>query len=63
MLGEIPHTGEIVFTNQENGQVQSLHIGYVPQSINIDKNTPTSVYDLIAGFSSRVPVFLKKSRR
>ena len=63
MLGEIPNTGEIVFTNQENGQVQSLHIGYVPQSINIDKNTPTSVYDLIAGFSSRVPVFLKKSRR
>lgn len=63
MLGEIPHTGEIVFTNQENGQVQKLNIGYVPQTVNIEKNTPTSVYDLLAGFTCRVPVFLRKSRR
>ena len=33
------------------------------QSLNIEKNTPVSVYDLIASYQFRCPVFLKKSRK
>ncbi len=40
-----------------------LKIGYVPQSLNIDKKTPLSVYDMITCYQSNVPVFLKKSRQ
>ena len=43
--------------------MQKLKIGYVPQSINIEKNTPISVYDLIASYQSNVPVFFRKSKK
>jgi zinc transport system ATP-binding protein len=62
MLDDIPHTGEIEFRNTENGKMRKLKIGYVPQSINIEKNTPVSVYDMLASFESRHPVFLHKNR-
>ncbi len=39
-----------------------LQIGYVPQSLNIDKKTPLSVYDMIACYQSAFPVFLKKNK-
>lgn len=65
ILGEVPHTGEIVFKDDENGNVRKMKVGYVPQSVNIDKGTPLSVYDMIASFDAqaRTPVFFKKSRR
>ncbi len=63
MLGDIPHSGSIEFKDREDGRIQKLKIGYVPQNINIDKQTPVSVYDLIASFRSRFPVFLSKSKR
>lgn len=37
MLGDIPHTGDIEFRDTKDGQMQNLKIGYVPQSINIEK--------------------------
>lgn len=63
ILDDIPHEGKIEFKDRENGRIQKLKIGYVPQSINIEKNTPVSVYDLIAGCQYRYPVFWKKSRK
>lgn len=63
ILDDIPHEGKIEFKDRENGRIQKLKIGYVPQSINIEKNTPVSVYDLIAGYQYRFPVFWKKSRK
>lgn len=63
MLDDISHEGEIEFKDRENGRIQKLKIGYVPQSINIEKNTPVSVYDLIASYQYRFPVFLKKSKK
>lgn len=62
ILGEIPHTGEITFRNTEDGKIKDLRIGYVPQSLNIEKNTPMDVYDLIAAFRYAVPVFLKSKK-
>lgn len=63
ILNDVPHSGSIEFKDRENGRIQRLKIGYVPQSLNIEKHTPVSVYDMIACYQSRVPVFLKKSRR
>ena len=71
ILGEVPHEGEILFTdlrkagwNQESKEERNgLRVGYVPQSLSIDKNTPVSVYDLLAGYISRRPLFFWKSRR
>lgn len=64
MLGEIPHEGKIAYQYHAEGFLQKkLKIGYVPQSLNIDKHTPVSVYDFMASYLSRVPVFLKKSKK
>lgn len=64
MLGEIPHEGKIAYQYKANGLAQKkLQIGYVPQSLNIDKNTPVSVYDFMASYLSRVPVFLRRGKR
>ena len=63
ILGDIPHTGEIEFKDSENGRIQKLKIGYVPQSLNIEKQTPVSVYDMIAAYQSNIPVFALKTRK
>lgn len=63
ILGDVAHSGTIEFKNTRDGRMQRLRIGFVPQSLNIDKHTPVSVYDMIACYQSRVPVFLKKSKK
>lgn len=63
ILGDIPHTGNIEFKDRENGRIQKLKIGYVPQSMNVEKQTPVSVYDMIASYQSNVPVFLMRGKK
>ncbi len=63
ILGELPHEGSIRFLDLKDNSVGNLRIGYVPQQLNIEKNAPVSVYDLVAGYISRVPVFLWKSKK
>lgn len=63
ILGETEHTGKIEFKDRENGRIQKLKIGYVPQSLNVEKQTPVSVYDMIAAYQSNCPVFLRKSKK
>lgn len=63
ILDDIPHTGTIEFKDHEDGNIQKMRIGYVPQKLNIERKTPVSVYDMIASYQSRMPVFLKKSRK
>ncbi len=63
ILDDIPHTGKIEFKDTKDGRMQKLKIGYVPQSVNIEKNTPVSVYDLIASYQFRYPVFLPKKKK
>lgn len=63
ILNEIKHEGMIEFRDMKRDSFSDLRIGYVPQHLNIEKNTPTSVYDLFASFITKVPVFLKKSKK
>ncbi|MBQ6844536.1 MAG: metal ABC transporter ATP-binding protein [Agathobacter sp.] len=63
ILKDVPTEGTIEYRDTKNGKMKDLKIGYVPQSINIEKNTPLSVYDLIASYQYHYPVFLPKSKR
>ena len=40
-----------------------MKIGYVPQSLNIEREIPMTVYDLFASFISRYPVWFFKNRK
>ncbi|MCI8373302.1 MAG: metal ABC transporter ATP-binding protein [Lachnospiraceae bacterium] len=64
ILDEIPHEGKITYQYHPGDFIQKkLKIGYVPQMLNVDKNTPLSVYDFMASYMSSVPVFFRKSRQ
>lgn len=63
ILGEIPHTGEITFLDMKENSKKKIKIGYVPQSINVERHMPTTVYDMFASYISDVPVCLKKDKK
>lgn len=60
ILNDIPHTGTVEFRDHENGAMKKIRIGYVPQSLNLEQNTPMDVYDLITSYRYDFPVFLRK---
>ncbi|MDO4977040.1 MAG: metal ABC transporter ATP-binding protein [Eubacteriales bacterium] len=62
LLGEVPYEGEILFEDRRNGRRGNMRIGYVPQQLSFDKNTPTTVYDFFASCISKVPVWLWKKK-
>ncbi len=63
ILGEIEHTGNITFVDQKDNIAKKIKIGYVPQSINVEKHMPTTVYDLFASCITHIPVFLRKDKK
>lgn len=63
ILGEIPHTGEITFLDMKENSKKKIKIGYVPQSINVERHMPTTVYDMFASYISDVPVCFKKDKK
>ena len=63
ILGEIEHEGTIDFKETASGNRNEMKIGYVPQSLNIEREIPITVYDLFASFISRTPVWLFKSKK
>ena len=63
ILKEISYEGSIEFRDLKDNTIGNLRVGYVPQHLNIEKNAPVSVYDLVAAYTTNVPVFLKKSKK
>ena len=63
ILGEIEHTGNITFVDKKDNITKKIKIGYVPQSINVEKHMPTTVYDLFASCITHIPVFLRKDKK
>lgn len=47
----------------KENKIKDITIGYVPQSINIEKHMPTTVYDMCASYASNKPVWLKKDEK
>lgn len=62
ILGEMPHSGEIIFMDEKNARTGHPLIGYVPQKLDFDNSSPASVFDLFAAAYSNVPVWLFHSR-
>lgn len=64
ILGQIPHEGSIEFKETRTGNISNvMKIGYVPQTLNIERELPMTVYDLFASFISRYPVWLPRNRK
>lgn len=62
LIGEIKHQGEISFVDCDEKKIKKLQIGYVPQKLKIDKDNPTSVYDLFASSSTNKSIFLFRNK-
>lgn len=65
ILGEIHHQGSVEFKMLPswNTKPADLVTGYVPQHLNIEKDTPASVYDMFVSYTGKSPVFLFKSKK
>ncbi len=65
ILGELPHSGDIRFTNAHTTVPIRPVIGYVPQTPRFDPQYPATVCDLFLACTSRYPVWLPcgKKRR
>lgn len=63
ILGEVKHKGSIIFKNILDDQELNIKMGYVPQSINIERDIPLTVYDLFASFISNQPIWLRKNKK
>ncbi len=62
LLNEVDHTGKVEFFDMKKSKNEKISIGYVPQTLNIERNMPTSVYDMFASYISNKPVFLSKNK-
>ncbi len=63
ILQEAKYEGEISFVNSEGNAMKRPLIGYVPQQLEFDTGSPTGVLDLFAAAGSRVPVWLRQSKK
>lgn len=57
ILGEVPYTGKIEFSIRGLKR-KNIRVGYVPQKLSIDFDTPVNVLDFISMGISRRPVWL-----
>lgn len=63
LLNEVPHTGKVEFFDMKENKSKKIKIGYVPQSLNIERNMPTTVYDMFASYISNNPVCFIKDKQ
>jgi len=62
ILKEVAYNGQIIFSIRGKTR-QDIRIGYVPQKLSIDYDTPVSVLDFISMAISRRPVWLRLGSR
>lgn len=58
ILGQVPYDGQIRFCRSPEHGEGAPRIGYVPQHIDFDRETPLTVLDFFALSAQRRPVFL-----
>ena len=63
LLGEVKHTGNLTFTGQNDNTYHQPIIGYVPQYLTCDKNTPISVLDLFVCCKTTKPSWIKPKKK
>ena len=65
LLGQVPYQGQVRHVDADGKVIGSVRVGYVPQSLDYDRQTPASVCDFLAASLTRRPVWLgvgKKTR-
>ncbi len=61
LVGELPFSGSITFSGHGGDPTpHKPRCGYVPQTLSIDRSSPTSVRDMLLCYTSRLPVFLPR---
>jgi zinc transport system ATP-binding protein len=63
ILGEVKHLGTLRYFDAKGVRTGHPCIGYVPQYLNFDLSTPTSVLDLFMACLTRVPSWLYCSQK
>ncbi len=63
IINSISHNGIIEFFNSEGKKILNPKIGYVPQRLGFDKNTPMTVLDLFCSNSKNMPIWLGHSKK
>lgn len=63
ILGEIPYTGSIIHQDLEGKSLSDVTIGYVPQSLEFDRETPITVEDFLACIFTKRPVWTGVSKK
>ena len=63
ILGEVKHSGELKYMDEKGVHTGHPCIGYVPQYLNFDVGTPTSVLDLFNSCLARMPSWLCCSQK
>lgn len=62
ILGEIVHSGQIEFYDMKEAKKEDIKIGYVPQSLNLERDMPTTVFDMFSSYISNKPVWIEKDK-
>ena len=62
LLREIPFTGRIRHEDHQGRDIPHLRTGYVPQTLDFDKDMPVTVEDFLASALTSRPVWLGKSK-
>jgi len=62
LLGEIPHSGELIFVDAKNIRSGRPLMGYVPQKLDFDYSSPVSVLDIFASTLTNKPVWFSCSK-
>ncbi|KJR44536.1 Zinc ABC transporter, ATP-binding protein ZnuC [Desulfosporosinus sp. I2] len=57
ILGEIAHTGELQFLDAKDKGTTRPSMGYVPQKLELDSSSPTSVLDLFVAAHTNIPIW------
>ncbi len=63
ILHSMDFKGAIDFFDSQGKRIPNPKIGYVPQRLSFDQNTPITVMDLFCANSSSVPVWLGYSKK
>lgn len=63
LMGIVPHEGGIVHLKSDGTPLRQVRVGYVPQRLDMDADTPLSVCDLVTAATGRFPAWLGATRR
>lgn len=63
LINDTPFTGKIKYTDASDESVGHPIIGYVPQKLHINQNTPANVIDLFSSCLSNIPIWCFNTKK